>query len=95
MIGITGIMTIPLPQRLLPSNDAHDYHCYLDTWTGEPQIFDEADQIGGHCPNIALFDANGFRIGFKSGERNGKLKSGKPSTIAVKPYDDGNNKTSE
>ncbi|CZS96240.1 uncharacterized protein RAG0_05633 [Rhynchosporium agropyri] len=78
MIGITGIMTFPLPQRLLPSTDVHDYHCYR-----------------GHCPNIALFGANGFRIGFKSGERNGKLKSGKPSTIAVKPYDDGNNKTPE
>ncbi|OAL62408.1 hypothetical protein A7C99_6991 [Trichophyton rubrum] len=65
---------------------------------GEFDVFKErvkTDTISGDMPNVALFDANGRRIGFKNGEKHGKVKSGQGYDITVEPFESDNRKDPE
>ncbi|OAL72483.1 hypothetical protein A7D00_3485 [Trichophyton violaceum] len=65
---------------------------------GEFDVFKErvkTDTISGDMPNVALFDANGRRIGFKNGEKHGKVKSGQGYDITVEPFESENRKDPE
>ncbi len=95
MIGITGIMSIPLLKDFFPQPKPATTTIVLTPGLVNLSSFDGENKIGGNFPNLALFDANGGRIGFRSGQKHGKLKGGKAATVSIQPFDDGNNKTPE
>lgn len=91
MLGITGIFSIPLLKDFFPSSAAKTTFVTIVPGQYNPDFLNGTNQVGGPAPNLALFDANGNRIGFKSGVGHGKLKSGRAMTIAVVPSDEDNN----
>ena len=83
----------PLAKDFFPPKDSA--HTVVRVSAGLSQAGDGASSTGGHAPNIALFDPNGARLGFMSGERQGIIKEGNFKDISVAHIDDSNNEPAE
>lgn len=97
VIGLTGVLSFAPFLGDLFAASRKDVAVVRVT-LGEFDLFKEGvktDTIGGDMPNVALFDSNGQRIGFKNGEKHGKVKSGQGYDITVEPFESDNRKDPE
>jgi len=70
-------------------------HTIVRVAAGLAQAGDGSASTGGHAPNLALFDPNGARLGFLSGQRQGMIKEGNFKDISVEHLDTSNNEPAE
>ena len=87
MLGITGLMMLPMLGELFPQGQ-DDATVRITVGTYNPYQFDNSNLVGGPVPNVALFDVNGERIGFRRGAGHGEMKSGEGTDITIAPYAD-------
>lgn len=83
----------PLGKEFFPSKQAA--HTVVRVSAGLAQAGDGASNTGGHTPNIALFNPNGARLGFMSGEKHGVIKGGNFKDVSVEHIDGSNNQPAE
>jgi hypothetical protein len=87
MLGITGLMMLPMLGELFPQGQ-DDATVRITVGTYNPYQFDGSNLVGGPVPNVALFDVNGERIGFRRGAGHGEMKSGEGTDVTIAPYAD-------
>ncbi|KAL3471452.1 hypothetical protein BJX99DRAFT_266770 [Aspergillus californicus] len=92
-IGLMGISMIPLTQEFFPKPVPK--YSKLRVAAGLHQPHDDTASLGGSMPGVALFDANGDRISFKSGAGHGSIPDGNYHDIEIAPIHSQNTITPE
>ncbi|PVH86192.1 hypothetical protein DL98DRAFT_601703 [Cadophora sp. DSE1049] len=92
-LGLGGLMSIPLLQDVFPSSKAQTT---VVSFTGGALNRTNGPYDGnGPMPNVALFNVNGGRVGFMSGQKQGNLGRGQTNGINVDPINKSNNEVPE
>ncbi|KAL3437115.1 hypothetical protein BDV09DRAFT_183791 [Aspergillus tetrazonus] len=92
-LGLMGISMIPLADSFFPKVEPKYSTLRVAAGLSEPGDFSAS--TGGSVPGVALFDANGNRVGFQSGKGNGKIDEGNYKDILIAPIKSQNTITPE
>ncbi|EEQ31906.1 hypothetical protein McanMca71_007222 [Microsporum canis] len=90
ILGITGLSLFPLGEYFFPPKKVANTVVRVAAGLSQPRQHNVAS-TGGTTPNVALFNENGERIGFLSGQRHGVINDGNFGDIVVAPIDSKNN----
>lgn len=92
-LGLMGISMIPLADSFFPKVESK--YSTLRVAAGLSEPGDSSASTGGSVPGVALFDANGNRVGFQSGKGRGKIDEGNYKGILIAPIKSQNTITPE
>ncbi|KAH7311980.1 hypothetical protein BKA65DRAFT_467954 [Rhexocercosporidium sp. MPI-PUGE-AT-0058] len=92
-LGLGGIMSIPLLKDFFPSSKAQTTS--ISFTNGALNRTAGSYDGNGPMPNVALFNVNGGRVGFMSGEKQGNFGQGQTRPINVDPINKSNNEVPE
>lgn len=88
-----ALTLIPLASEFFPKK--YEASTSVRVAAGMTQPGEGSKSTGGNVPNLALFDPNGDRLGFMSGETGGKIGDGKYQDIKIPHLDPHNNRPAE
>ncbi|KAG4434486.1 hypothetical protein IFR05_010029 [Cadophora sp. M221] len=92
-LGLGGIMSIPLLQSVFPTSQAQT--TIVSFTNGALNQSNGPYDGNGPMPNVALFNVNGGRVGFMSGENQGNFGRAQTKAINVDPINKSNNEVPE
>ncbi|KAL4945542.1 hypothetical protein BDV06DRAFT_219230 [Aspergillus oleicola] len=84
-VGLLGVSMVPLVESFFPT--AEPKYSTLRVAAGLSQPGDDDAALGGSQPGVALFDANGNRVGFQTGKEKGNIDDGNFKDIQIAPID--------
>ncbi|KAL4760811.1 uncharacterized protein BDW70DRAFT_150500 [Aspergillus foveolatus] len=84
-LGLMGISMIPPADSFFPKVEPK--YSTLRVAAGLSQPLASSASTGGSVPGVALFDANGNRVGFQSGHSHGTIDEGNCKDIQIAPIE--------